>query len=191
VIPLELETPRLRLHVVEPALAANVARYYRDNREHLQPTSPELPAGVDTAEAWTGRLERNRDLARAGWEYRYFLLERRGNRVVGTANLTEISRGHTQQCQLGFGIDATLQGRGLMREAIERLIDLAFGELRLMKVRAYHLPDNERSANLLERLGFTVDGLARRDVCIAGVWRDHVMRSLCNPEPERVRCNNS
>lgn len=183
----ELDTPRLNLRIVHPSLAEAVAGYYRRNLEHLQPTSPTFPDGIGSAREWERRLEKNRDLARAGWEYRYFLLTEGEQRVIGTANLTEVARGPMQQCQLGFGLDALEQGRGLMREALERVIAFAFEELRLMKIRACHLQENRRSAHLLSKLGFEVEGLARKDICVAGHWRDHVLRSRLNPRPELVQ----
>jgi ribosomal-protein-alanine N-acetyltransferase len=111
--------------------------------------------------------------------------------VIGTANLTEIARGPSQRCQLGFGLDASFTGQGLMGEALEALLNFAFGDLRLMKVNAGHLPDNTRSAALLQRLGFVREGVARNEVCINGQWRDHVLTARLNPHPERVQTDTT
>lgn len=186
--PLELRTSRLRLLVLEPARAVDVARYYRENLTHLQPSSPAFPENVVAPASWSVRLATNQALAKVGLEYRYFLVEATSDQVVGTVNLTQIARLHAQQCQLGFGIAQALQGRGLMREALLLVLRFAFDELRLMKVRACHLPGNVRSARLLEGLGFAQEGLARRDTCIDGQWLDHVVRAALNPDPSRVRC---
>jgi ribosomal-protein-alanine N-acetyltransferase len=45
---------------------------------------------------------------------------------------------------------------------------------------ANYRPQNERSARLLERLGFTREGLAKDYLFIDGAWRDHVLTSLTN-----------
>ncbi len=47
---------------------------------------------------------------------------------------------------------------------------------------ANHLPRNVRSERLLESLGFEKEGHARAYLKIAGVWEDHTLRSLINPE---------
>ena len=39
----------------------------------------------------------------------------------------------------------------------------------------------ERSGRLLERLGFEREGYARRYLCIAGAWEDHVLTALVRP----------
>lgn len=62
-----------------------------------------------------------------------------------------------------------------MREALEAGLAWAFGELGLHRVMANYLPRNERSARLLERLGFEREGYVRRYLQIAGQWEDHVL----------------
>jgi ribosomal-protein-alanine N-acetyltransferase len=51
---------------------------------------------------------------------------------------------------------------------------------------ANYRPENERSARVLERLGFEREGLAREYLFIDGAWRDHVLTSLLNPRYERA-----
>ncbi len=43
------------------------------------------------------------------------------------------------------------------------------------------MPENERSARLLARLGFVRVGLARNYLFINGAWRDHVLTERINP----------
>jgi ribosomal-protein-alanine N-acetyltransferase len=46
---------------------------------------------------------------------------------------------------------------------------------------ANYIPCNERSARVLKRLGFEVEGYARDYLFLAGNWQDHVLTSLINP----------
>ena len=46
---------------------------------------------------------------------------------------------------------------------------------------ASYIPDNKRSANLLSRLGFEIEGQARQYLRIDGRWQDHVLTALINP----------
>ena len=48
------------------------------------------------------------------------------------------------------------------------------------------MPTNERSARLLRRLGFAVEGYARDYLLLDGQWRDHVMTALINRDWKRV-----
>ncbi|MFD2447620.1 GNAT family N-acetyltransferase [Vogesella fluminis] len=67
-----------------------------------------------------------------------------------------------------------------MREAVEAVIAFAFGTLKLHRVQANYQPENERSAALLKRLGFQIEGHARDYLFLNGAWRDHVLTSLIN-----------
>ena len=57
----------------------------------------------------------------------------------------------------------------------------AFETLQLHRVTANYQPTNERSAKLLRRLGFVVEGYARDMLYMRGTFRDHVLTSLANP----------
>jgi ribosomal-protein-alanine N-acetyltransferase len=68
-----------------------------------------------------------------------------------------------------------------MSEALTALIAYAFNDLRLHRIMANYMPSNERSARVLQRLGFQVEGYARDYLFLAGRWQDHIMTSLTNP----------
>ena len=101
--------------------------------------------------------------------------------VIGDCGFTQFVRGPMQGCFLGYGLDHELEGQGLMYDAVRAALPYAFEELGFHRVMAGYLPTNERSGNLLRRLGFTVDGYARDYLYIQGAWRDHVLTSLTGP----------
>jgi ribosomal-protein-alanine N-acetyltransferase len=70
-----------------------------------------------------------------------------------------------------------------MSEALRAGIAYVFETLGFHRIQANHLPANERSARLLRRLGFSVEGYARDYLYINGAWRDHVLTSLTSPRP--------
>jgi ribosomal-protein-alanine N-acetyltransferase len=47
---------------------------------------------------------------------------------------------------------------------------------------ATYMTTNQRSAVLLERLGFEKEGYAKSYLNIAGTWEDHVLTALVNPQ---------
>lgn len=70
-----------------------------------------------------------------------------------------------------------------MTEAVGLVAGFAFATLRLHRLEASCLPDNLRSIRLLQKVGFANEGLARRYLCIAGVWRDHLLWGLLADDP--------
>lgn len=98
--------------------------------------------------------------------------------MIGAANLSQISRGILQACFLGYDLDSEQQGRGYMNEALGAVVEYAFTTLKLHRIMANHLPENKKSARVLERLGFSIEGLAKDYLLIGGQCRDHLLMSL-------------
>lgn len=93
-------------------------------------------------------------------------------------NLTQIFRGLFQACYLGYKIDHAYQGKGFMFEALQETIRFAFEDFKLHRIMANYIPSNIRSANLLNRLGFEIEGYAKNYLLINGSWKDHVLTAL-------------
>ncbi|WP_095978769.1 GNAT family N-acetyltransferase [Melittangium boletus] len=180
-----LTTPRLYVTQLPPDAAARVLTYHTANRDHLGPVSPTRPDNFFTVTWWRSRLAQDAEDWRRGLALRLFLLPRESppsfGPVIGSVSLSDIRRGALQCGELGFGLDARHQGLGLMSEAVHALCDYAFGPLGLHRLQANHLPDNHRSAAVLHRVGFSVEGLARQSVLIDGRWRDHVLTARLAP----------
>lgn len=109
-----------------------------------------------------------------------FLKEDSKNEIVGFCNFSQIFRGPFQACYLGYHIDETFEGKGLMSEALAKAIDYMFEKQKLHRIMANYMPSNERSARLLHKLGFVVEGCAKKYLLINGRWEDHILTSLTN-----------
>ncbi|HTT09927.1 MAG TPA: GNAT family N-acetyltransferase [Burkholderiaceae bacterium] len=180
----QLATRRLRLPHVRPAMARQFAEFMARNEAHLRPWDPPRPAGVATAAHWRPQLATAVREFRTGASLRWALFDRAGDEraaLLGRINFTQIFRGPFQSCVLGYQLDAGAQGKGLMHEALRAALDDLFTTRGLHRVQAAFVPENERSARLLERLGFERIGIARRYLFINGTWRDHVLTALINP----------
>ena len=184
-----LETERLVLVMPLPEMAARVATYHRENREHHAPWSPVRTEMFFTETWWRQRLTLARSERDADSSLRLVLVAKDDptGPVIGECNFSNFVRGAFQACHLGYSIDRRHEGKGLMTEALRAAIAHAFGELNLHRVMANYRPENVRSARLLARLGFAPEGIARDYLFIDGAWRDHVLTSLVNaahPGPE-------
>lgn len=80
--------------------------------------------------------------------------------VIGTVLLFKHDEG-SRRIELGYTLARRHWGRGLAREALSAVLDHAFGPLGLRRVDAEVDPDNLASNALLQRLGFTHEGLLR------------------------------
>ena len=178
---LRIETPRLLLQVLPVTAAATVAAFQQRNRAHFAPWDPPRSEAFFTEPFWRDQLYSSRQDCQSERGLRLFLLPKAApETVIGFATFSNILRGPFQACFLGYGIDQGWQGQGLMTEALQASIDWVFRELALHRIMANYLPENQRSARVLEHLGFVIEGLAREYLYINGAWRDHVLTAKTN-----------
>jgi len=179
-----LQTARLRLLPVNESQAAKAAAFYQRNAAHLAPWDPPSPPDFATEVFQRDRLAKALADVAAGTLLRWWLQPLQDNsRLVGSIGLSQIARGAFQNAMLGYAIDADCQGQGqgLMREALQAVIEHAFSpSVHLHRIQANVRPENGRSVALLKRLGFEDEGLAREYLFINGAWRDHRMFALRN-----------
>jgi [ribosomal protein S5]-alanine N-acetyltransferase len=180
--PPRLETDRLVLRLGAEGDVEEIVRYFSTNRDFLRPFDPRRPEVFFSPSFWSGQVRQSIADERMNRAVRFFLFYRDTGEVIGTANFTQIRRGVSHSCTLGYGLAEIHQGKGLMREALQPAIQHIFDVRRLHRIEANYMPHNVRSGGLLRRLGFVVDGYARDYLLIDGRWEDHVLTSLTNPE---------
>jgi ribosomal-protein-alanine N-acetyltransferase len=178
-----IQTARLTVRMPSERDASAIARYYRENAKHLAPTSPPRSADFTTENHWLSKIPEYRADFEQDQAIRLFLFDRTDDRnVLGSVGFTNFIRGPLQACNLGYALSKSGQGHGLMFEALQPAIRYVFDELKLHRIMAGHLPENERSARLLNRLGFVIEGRAKDYLFINGSWQDHILTSLVNLE---------
>jgi ribosomal-protein-alanine N-acetyltransferase len=178
-----IETERLALGLPQPADAPAIAAYYAENQAHLAPWSPAWPEGFFSTEFWREQAKASQSDFHSQVAVRTFIrLRDDPGRVIGNLALTQIHRGSAHYCAMGYSLDRRAQGHGYMLEAVRAGVDYAFADLRLHRVMANYMPHNVRSAAVLRRAGFTVEGYARDYLLINGRWEDHILTSVVNPE---------
>ncbi|WP_095881994.1 GNAT family N-acetyltransferase [Alloyangia mangrovi] len=175
-----IETARTRIAPIGEADAGPLRSYYLRNAAHLEPWEPRRPAGYHDAAEWQARVQAQVAEAQEGRAYRFVARLRGADEVLAVVNCTGVARGPFPACLLGYSIDAAQEGAGLMQEVLEAVIPWLFNEAGLHRIMANHLPENTRSAALLARLGFEVEGRARDYLKINGRWRDHVLTACIN-----------
>lgn len=90
-----------------------------------------------------------------------------GRDVVGYVALRNIQNAH-KVADWAFYIDEESQGRGLGSAIEFRLLELAFGEMRLEKLNCEVLATNEAVINLHKKFGFQLEGIRRSNVSKSG-----------------------
>lgn len=91
-----------------------------------------------------------------------FLFDKQTQDFIGTAGFHHYDwkRG---ALEIGYWIHTAKSGQGLMREAIQAHIDYAFHRLGIKKITITCDPDNSRSRNIPEKLGFILETIIHND----------------------------
>lgn len=119
--------------------------------------------------------------------YRGFLVIKQATRaIVGVINLSHLIRGNLQTAFMGYYGFSPYEGKGLMREGIELVLQHAFHKLKLHRVEANIQPRNLRSIALARKCGFVREGFSRRYLKVYGRWQDHERWAILS-ENWRVR----
>jgi ribosomal-protein-alanine N-acetyltransferase len=184
-VPLLL-TDRLVLTVPGPEAAARYAQFCRENATFLEPFQGPFYQREYAIDFWETSLERRRQNFFNDKGYNFGIFWRDAGLqgpLLGYCNFSEVVRGLFQACYLGYALAETAQGKGVMTEALEGAIKYMWGTVKLHRIMANYMPHNERSAKVLQRLGFVTEGSAKNYLFINGQWRDHVLTSLTNPTP--------
>jgi RimJ/RimL family protein N-acetyltransferase len=104
----------------------------------------------------------------------------------GLVELRAIDREHAL-AELSFWLAADARGRGYMGEAIGAVLRIAFEELDLNRLYAYHMVRNPASGRVLSRHGFRVEGLLRERVRKWGLFEDVVLQALLRADWREAR----
>ena len=179
IAPPPMATARLTLRIVEAADLQCLLTVNGDDRvtRHLPYPSWQTPAD---GEAWLARM---RALGDAGTALQFVVCDTASGEVLGSCLLFRFDEG-SARAELGYVLGRAHWGQGLMFEALSALLTQAFGRLGLRRIEAEVDPANTASARLLDRLGFTREGLLRQrwvamkapcmpyDVNLYGLLRD-------------------
>ena len=114
-------------------------------------------------------------------EYRRMAILQETGEVIGTASLGGINR-RMKTAELGYQLGAEFHARGLGTEMVRLFLDEVFRSADLRRVTALVHVENVASCRLLERLGFSKEGVLREHYLVEGVPADEVHYGLLRRE---------
>ncbi len=97
--------------------------------------------------------------------------------AVGTLGLYSYNEA-SRRAELGYDLLREHWGKGLTTEAVHGLLRYAFEELRLNRVEATTDSENAASIRVLEKTGFTREGLLRQRHFYKGSYHDELFYGL-------------
>lgn len=148
------------------------------NRQLFEGVSPLRNESFYTVDAQAKSIENSIQLREEDKRYSFGIFLNETHELIGDVSLSDVKRGPLQKCILGYCMDQTHNGKGLMTEAIHLILRFAFIEAGLQRVEAGVMPRNLGSMRVLEKAGFQQEGIARKLLEINGVREDHVQFAI-------------
>jgi ribosomal-protein-alanine N-acetyltransferase len=104
--------------------------------------------------------------------------------LVGMLTVNGITWGSARWANLGYWVARSHAGRGITPTAVALVCDHLLTTVGLHRIEISIRPENAASLRVVDKLGFSEVGLARRYLHIAGEWRDHrVFQILAEDAP--------
>ncbi len=178
---------RIECETLCAAHGNELLEYAITNKDHLAPWEPLRGEAYFQFNSFEQLIHKQLIEQDQGRAMRLVLREISSRQVVGTVSFTNICPEPFLACHLGYSLASASQGSGLMAEGLRMALRRVFEKHGLHRVMANYIPRNERSADLLRRLGFSVEGYARSYLQIAGRWEDHVLTSLVREDAEKMQ----
>lgn len=101
-----------------------------------------------------------------------------GGQAVGTISLTVGRDVYRKSGELGYWLGEDFWGRGIMTAAVQRICQEGFERFDLVRIYAQPYACNTASRRVLEKAGFTLEGVMRRGVYKNGQVQDYCMYAL-------------
>ena len=177
-----LKTNRLIIKLLEPPEVPLMLDFRLSNKLHLREWEPSRSPDFYTERFWSVQSKLATKQFQDGKSVCLIIMNLSASKILGVCNYTNIVRGTFQACHLGYSIDQANEGRGIMFEALKTSNQFIFEHIKLHRIMANYIPRNKRSASLLQRLGFVIEGRAESFMKINGVWEEHILTSLINSE---------
>ena len=92
-------------------------------------------------------------------------------RVIGSIGITSIDTLNNSG-MVGYALSHAYWGQGITTEALQRLLQYMFEDLKLNRIEALHVVQNEASGRVMQKAGMTYEGVMRKKLLAKGDYRD-------------------
>ena len=172
-----LKTGRLLLRSMILADAPYVMQL-RSKKEVMKYINRPLTLTVEEAEKWIGvvteTLQKNDGIT---W---CICLKEEPLKHVGSIGLWRIEK-ENYRAEIGYMLDPSLQGKGLMFEALQKVVDFGFSEMKIHSIEGRIDPRNIASGKLLEKRGFVQEAYFKENYYLPEGFADTAVYSLLTP----------
>lgn len=112
---------------------------------------------------------------------RWAIMSKDLDKVIGTCGYHNYIK-KSSRIEIGYELGRPYWGNGYAIEAVKAIINYGFNEMHLNRIEAFTVPEAYRSIDLLEKLGFKMEGILREYGYWSGKYWDENIYSLLKKE---------
>ena len=173
-----LETERL---VLRPLKLSDLDAIYQNANDKFQTRflkSIEPPVSRKQEANWIRSTWKQ---WKKGTGFSFAAIRKDSNEMIGALDLLEVSKTH-RRAKIGIFFYQKHWGHGFGTEAVKRLLGFGFKTLKLNRIEYGFMEENTRSAGVMKKLGFKIEGIQREFLRKRGKFVNHVFGSILASE---------
>jgi ribosomal-protein-alanine N-acetyltransferase len=169
----EIQTERLLLRRMTTNDAEEIL-YLRSNDDVMKYIDRERTKSIEDAKSFLDKIDASLN-SNNGIMWGISLKENPG-KLIGNIGYWRLIKEH-YRAEVGYMLHPSFWKKGIMKEALLRVIDFAFDEMNLHSIEANINPGNAASAMLLESTGFIKEAYFKEDFFFNGAFHDTIIYS--------------
>ncbi len=181
---MNLETQRLILRPIAPEDKNEVFQYRRDPVANQY--QDWIPNTVEEVAAFIAKV--SKEIKVPGTWFQFVIIEKETQQIIGDIGIHFIDK-ELKQSEIGCTLNKDFQNRGFAGEAIRKVIDYLFRELKQHRIIASIDPNNNSSIKLLESIGFRKEAHFVESLWIHGKWVDDLIYAMIEKDWENIHGN--
>ena len=172
-----LSTHRFHLRQIQPGDAEAIFQIKSDP-EVTHSYGREAHRSLQETRGW---IQRIRDTYAQHEGIMWAITSKTRDLPIGSCNYWPLDP-ESHCAEIGYELNRTAWGQGIMSEVLPFVISYGFKELELNRIEAAPLGKNKRSSNVLVKLGFTDEGRLRQRVLFRDSYEDQMYFGLLKNE---------
>ena len=104
-----------------------------------------------------------------GMFYDWAVIYEPDHKMVGTCGFTSFNCS-SDSAEVGYVLNPDYWGKGIAVEALLRVLQFGFEELKLHRIEAKFIEENKPSLRVMEKVGMTFEGIQREAMLIKGAY---------------------
>ena len=162
-----LETERLMLRPMRVSDAPAMFEYAQSpdvTRYLLWRPQPNIEHTRSYLEYLAGRY-------RVGMHYEWAVILKEEDRMIGTCGFCAVDCPNNKG-EIGYVLNPKYRGKGIMPEAVRRVLRFGFDMMGLHRIEARYMIGNDASRRVMEKVGMQFEGIHREAMLVKGAYRD-------------------